>query len=98
MGRGAGNPARPQAGLQQQRARGPADQRSVAADRPAGPPAPPTFGPDAEKGGGRKKGKKGKRSMVDQEAVQANILRTLQNIKGARRPEGRAPRRRAVLS
>jgi translation initiation factor IF-2 len=40
------------------------------------------FGPDAEKGGGRKKGKKGKRSMVDQEAVQANILRTLQNIKG----------------
>ena len=54
--------------------RGPADR--------SGPPAR-QFGPDAEKGGGRKKGKKGKRSMVDQEAVQANILRTLQNIKGA---------------
>jgi translation initiation factor IF-2 len=57
---------------------------------PAAPPRAPDrgapvrqFGPDAEKGGGRKKGKKGKRSMVDQEAVQANILRTLQNIKGA---------------
>jgi translation initiation factor IF-2 len=47
--------------------------------------APPAraFGPDAEKGAGRKKGKKGKRSMVDQEAVQANILRTLQSMKGA---------------
>src|SRR5512135_707495 len=40
------------------------------------------FGPVDDKGCGRKKGKKGKRSMVDQEAVQANILRTLQNIKG----------------
>jgi len=56
---------------------------------PAAPPRAPDrgapvrqFGPDAEKGAGRKKGKKGKRSMVDQEAVQANILRTLQNIKG----------------
>jgi translation initiation factor IF-2 len=49
-----------------------------------------TFGPDAEKGGGRKKGKKGKRSMVDQEAVHANILRTLQGMKG---PAGRKGRR-----
>jgi translation initiation factor IF-2 len=49
-----------------------------------------TFGPDAEKGGGRKKGKKGKRSSVDQEAVHANIMRTLQGMKG---PAGRKGRR-----
>jgi len=59
------------------------------ADRPA--PAR-TFGPDAEKGGGRKKGKKGKRSSVDQEAVQANITRTLQGMKG---PAGRKGRGRS---
>jgi translation initiation factor IF-2 len=69
---------------------------SSAPSRPAGdrtgPAAPParTFGPDAEKGGGRKKGKKGKRSLVDQDAVQANILRTLQGMKG---PTGRKGRR-----
>ncbi|HWB39696.1 MAG TPA: translation initiation factor IF-2 N-terminal domain-containing protein, partial [Gemmatimonadales bacterium] len=65
----------------------------------SGPPARPgqgapparTFGPDAEKGGGRKKGKKGKRSMVDQDAVQANILRTLQGMKGAPGRKGRRP-------
>jgi translation initiation factor IF-2 len=60
------------------------------ADR-AAPPAR-TFGPDAEKGGGRKKGKKGKRSSVDQEAVQANITRTLQGMKG---PAGRKGRGRS---
>jgi translation initiation factor IF-2 len=69
---------------------------SSAPSRPAGDrsgtAAPParTFGPDAEKGGGRKKGKKGKRSLVDQDAVQANILRTLQGMKG---PTGRKGRR-----
>ena len=54
--------------------------------------APPvrSFGPDAEKGGGRKRGKKGKRSSVDQDAVQANIMRTLQGMKG---PAGRKGRR-----
>jgi translation initiation factor IF-2 len=36
-----------------------------------------TFGPDAEKGGGRRKGKKGRKSSVDQEAVLANIEKTL---------------------
>jgi translation initiation factor IF-2 len=51
-----------------------------------------TFGPDAEKGGGRKKGKKGKRSSVDQDAVQANILKTLQGMKG---PAGRKGVRRS---
>jgi translation initiation factor IF-2 len=60
-------------------------------DRGAAPPAR-QFGPDAEKGGGRKKGKKGKRSMVDQDAVQANILKTLQGMKG---PAGRKGVRRS---
>ena len=50
-----------------------------------------TFGPDAEKGGGRKRGKKGKRSSVDQDAVQANILRTLQGMKGGAGRKGRRP-------
>ena len=54
----------------------------------SGPPVR-TFGPDAEKGGSRKKGKKGKRSMVDQDAVQANILRTLQGMKGGAGRKGR---------
>ena len=74
--------------------------------RPGGPPrtggparsGPPaaggaparTFGPDAQKGGGRKRGKKGKKSFVDQEAVQQNILKTLQGMKG-----GGSRRRRA---
>jgi translation initiation factor IF-2 len=72
----------------------------AAPSRPSGPPrpgtpdrsAPParTFGPDAQKGGGRKKGKKGKHSSVDQDAVQANILKTLQGMKG---PAGRKGRR-----
>jgi translation initiation factor IF-2 len=68
----------------------------AAPSRPGGAPgragqAPParTFGPDAEKGAGRKKGKKGKRSMVDQDAVQANILRTLQGMKGGAGRKGR---------
>ena len=75
--------------------------RQGAPSRPSGGPpqrpgsdrnAPPvrTFGPDAEKGGGRKRGKKGKRSSVDQDAVQANIMRTLQGMKG---PAGRKGRR-----
>jgi translation initiation factor IF-2 len=65
----------------------PAAARPGAPDRGAAPAR--TFGPDAEKGGGRKKGKKGKRSMVDQEAVQANILKTLQGMKGGARGKGR---------
>jgi translation initiation factor IF-2 len=56
--------------------------------QPGGAP-PRTFGPDAEKGGARKKGKKGKRQSVDQEAVQANILKTLQGMKGGARGKGR---------
>jgi translation initiation factor IF-2 len=66
--------------------------RPGAPGRPGGDRQAPvrTFGPDAEKGGGRKKGKKGKRSSVDQEAVHANIMRTLQGMKG---PAGRKGRR-----
>jgi translation initiation factor IF-2 len=70
----------------------PAPPRSGGPGRPGMDRGAPvrTFGPDAEKGAGRKKGKKGKRSMVDQDAVQANILRTLQGMKG---PAGRKGRR-----
>jgi len=69
--------------------------RSGGPARPGAPPAaggPParSFGPDAQKGGGRKRGKKGKKSFVDQEAVQQNILKTLQGMKG-----GSSRRRRA---
>jgi len=66
--------------------------RSGPPSRPGQPAAPArTFGPDAEKGGGRKKGKKGKRASVDQDAVQANILRTLQGMKGPGRKGVRRP-------
>jgi translation initiation factor IF-2 len=74
----------------------PAPPRTAGPARPGAPGRPDrtapvrTFGPDAEKGAGRKKGKKGKRSLVDQEAVHANILRTLQGMKG---PAGRKGRR-----
>jgi translation initiation factor IF-2 len=80
MGRGSSNyPARPKPVFSSS---GPSAPGARPAPDRGGAPPPRQFGPDAEKGGGRKKGKKGKRSMVDQEAVQANILRTLQNIKG----------------
>ena len=77
-GRSGGYPSRPKPVFSSS---GPSAPARPPAERGAAPPAR-QFGPDAEKGGGRKKGKKGKRSSVDQEAVQANILRTLQNIKG----------------
>jgi translation initiation factor IF-2 len=71
----------------------PAPSRPAAPQRPGADRAAPvrTFGPDAEKGGGRKRGKKGKRSSVDQDAVQANILRTLQGMKGMAGRKGRRP-------
>ena len=58
---------------------------------PATGERPKVFGPDAEKGGGRKKGKKPRKSSVDQEAVLANIEKTLAGMhrgtakKGVRR-------------
>jgi translation initiation factor IF-2 len=70
-----------------------APSRPATPQRPGSDRATPvrTFGPDAEKGGGRKRGKKGKRSSVDQDAVQANILRTLQGMKGMAGRKGRRP-------
>ena len=56
--------------------------------------APPTrsFGPDAKPstgGDGRRKGKKSRKNYVDQDAVQANILKTLQGMKGGARGKRR---------
>ncbi len=46
--------------------------------------APPrAFGPDAQPGGGRKKGKKSRKNYVDQDQVQANILKTMQGMRGS---------------
>ena len=58
------------------------------------PPAARSFGPDAKKGGtagapGRRKGKKGRRGHVDQDAVQESIARTLQGMKGTPGRKGR---------
>ncbi len=69
---------------------------------PAGP-AGPRFGPDAQPGGGRKKGgKKGKKGFVDQDQVQANILKTLQGMKGAstgrRRSRSDEPSYREIIA
>jgi translation initiation factor IF-2 len=62
-----------------------------------GPPsssAPParSFGPDAKPstGDGRRKGKKSRKNYVDQDAVQANILKTLQGMKGGARGKRRS--------
>jgi translation initiation factor IF-2 len=60
----------------------PAPARSGGPPSQSGPPVR-QFGPDAQPGGGRKKGKKGKKSFVDQDQVQANILKTLQGMKGS---------------
>ena len=86
-------PAAPSRSSAPPRPGAPARPSSGGAPRPGSDRnAPPvrTFGPDAEKGGGRKRGKKGKRSSVDQDAVQANIMRTLQGMKS---PAGRKGRR-----
>ncbi|HLB54796.1 MAG TPA: hypothetical protein VJK71_06795, partial [Gemmatimonadales bacterium] len=68
------------------RAGGATTQRPGRPDgRFGGPPAPTrTFGPDAKPatGDGRRKGKKSRKNYVDQEAVQANILKTLAGMKG----------------
>jgi len=74
---------------------------SFSSERPApgrgGPPAATPSATDTSQGGagGRpgKKGKKGRRSQVDRDAVQANIEKTLQGLKGgagkkARRADG----------
>jgi len=67
-----------------------------------GPPAPTrTFGPDAKPatGDGRRKGKKSRKNYVDQEAVQANILKTLAGMKGgARKRRADEPSYRDLLA
>jgi len=59
---------------------------------PSGAPPARTFGPDAKPatGGDRKKGKKSRKNYVDQDAVQANILKTLQGMKGGARGKRRS--------
>ncbi len=52
---------------------------------PGAPGAPGTraFGPDAQPGAGRRRGgKRGRKNFVDQDAVQANIEKTLAGMKG----------------
>ncbi|MHB1326997.1 MAG: translation initiation factor IF-2, partial [Gemmatimonadales bacterium] len=68
-------------------------QRPGGPGRPAAPGGAPgaparNFGPDAPSRsaqGGRKKAKRGRKSYVDQDQVQANILKTLQGMKGGPR-------------
>ncbi|MES2306403.1 MAG: translation initiation factor IF-2 [Gemmatimonadota bacterium] len=64
----------------------PAPGRAGSGPASPGAPVARTFGPDAQPGGGRKKGKKGKKSFVDQDQVQANILKTLHGMKGTAGP------------
>jgi len=63
--------------------------RTGGPSRAGGPPGAATgdrparsFGPDAQKGAARKKGKKGRKSSVDQDAVLANIEKTLAGMRG----------------
>jgi translation initiation factor IF-2 len=91
-------PAASQGGGRPSSPRGPKPVFSSSAPPAAGRPAPVerglparSFGPNAPPGGARggKKGKKGRRPGVDQEAVQANIARTLQGMKGSGGRKGR---------
>jgi translation initiation factor IF-2 len=69
-------------------ARGPRPKPVFSSSAPVQPRTPPasaprTFGPDAQPGGGRRKGgKRGRKNFVDQDAVQANIEKTLAGLKG----------------
>ncbi|MBM4188269.1 MAG: translation initiation factor IF-2 [Gemmatimonadetes bacterium] len=83
-----GGPPRPGQGWGGQRPGGPPGRPGF--NRPGAPgAAAPTrvFGPDAPSraAGGRKKGKKSRKNYVDQDAVQANILKTLAGMKGGPR-------------
>ncbi|HET9066816.1 MAG TPA: translation initiation factor IF-2 [Gemmatimonadales bacterium] len=71
-------------------ARGPRPKPVFSSSAPVQPRTPPggaprTFGPDAQPGGGRraKGGKRGRKNFVDQDAVQANIDKTLAGLKGS---------------
>ncbi len=71
-------------------ARGPRPKPVFSSSAPVQPRTPPggagrSFGPDAQPGGGRrggKGGKRGRKNFVDQDAVQANIEKTLAGLKG----------------
>ena len=96
-------PARAQAGLQQQRACPRPRPGAPGAPGPAAPgrrrrtAAPArTFGPDAEKGGGRKKGKKGKRSIGGPGRGAGQHPAHPAGHEGSARPQG-PPLRRAVV-
>jgi translation initiation factor IF-2 len=87
----AGGPPQRAGGPPQRGAPG-AQQRPRPVFSSSAPPAPrtpppatgPRFGPDAQPGGGRRKGgKKGKKNFVDHDQVQANILKTLAGMKGS---------------
>jgi translation initiation factor IF-2 len=73
------------------RSGGPGGPGGPGGARPGAPGSAPArnFGPDAQKGGGRRKGKKGRRPDVDQEAVRENVLKTLAGMRG---PAGRKRR------
>ena len=89
---GPGAPSRP--GSRPQRTDGPGSRPPGRFGPPSGSSAPParSFGPDAKPstGDGRKKGKKSRKNYVDQDAVQANILKTLQGMKGGARGKRRS--------
>jgi translation initiation factor IF-2 len=71
---------------------GPGGGRRDDTRRPGGPGAPTPAGGNITIGGGsnaNNRRKKGKRGAVDQEAVSANISRTMQNMRGAPSRRGR---------
>ena len=77
---------------------GPSARPGAPGARPGGPAGRPpvpgapvqrTFGPDAQKGGGRKKSKKKGRPDVDQDAVRENVLKTLAGMRTGPRGKGR---------
>jgi translation initiation factor IF-2 len=87
---GPGAPARP--GSRPQRSDGPGGRPPSRFGPPSSAPPARSFGPDAKPstGDGRKKGKKSRKNYVDQDAVQANILKTLQGMKGGARGKRRS--------
>jgi translation initiation factor IF-2 len=87
---GPGAPARP--GSRPQRTDGPGGRPPSRYGPPSTSPPTRSFGPDAkpQTGDGRKKGKKSRKNYVDQDAVQANILKTLQGMKGGARGKRRS--------
>ncbi|HEV8600369.1 MAG TPA: translation initiation factor IF-2 [Gemmatimonadales bacterium] len=87
---GPGSPAR--TGRPPQRTEGPGGRPPSRFGPPSSAPPTRSFGPDAKPstGDGRRKGKKSRKNYVDQDAVQANILKTLQGMKGGVRGKRRS--------